>query len=65
MDNQAESLGLLASEFGVSRNTLLKAARAGRLEARKSGDVWLSNRAAVRKYLETAVLKPRKKTLQE
>jgi len=60
IDTQVESLGFLAEWSGIKYNTLARAAKEGRLEARRSGNVWLSDRQAVKTYRETAVFKPRK-----
>lgn len=59
-DDRVESLGFLAEWSGIKYNTLARAAKEGRLDARRSGNVWLSDRQSVRKYQEAAVFKPRK-----
>lgn len=49
----------LAEGAGLSYDSLAKAAREGRLQARQSGSTWLSTIAAVRNAIEAGTLRPR------
>jgi len=55
-----EPLGALADWSDVDYNTLVHAAKAKRLKARKSGKTWMSTRRDVYEYLARTTLKPRK-----
>jgi len=43
-----------ALRFGLSRDTLARAARDGNLESRRTGKLWLTTPAAIDAYLKSA-----------
>lgn len=57
--DREEGLHRLAEVVGIPYDTLVKAAREGRLEARRSGTPWLSTRRAVEEAIEAGGMKGR------
>jgi len=55
-----ETLRVLGNRMGISYNTLVKAARTGRLFTRRSGSVRLTTEAAIRYAIDKGLLSPRK-----
>jgi len=45
----------------LAYSTLAQAAREGRIQARKSGDVWLTTEAAIEEAIKKGTLRPRTK----
>ena len=56
---RVEALPALAELTGVPYDTLIKAAKGGRIQARKSGGTWLSTVEAVRAAINTGRIRPR------
>ena len=56
-----ETLRVLAKQTGVSYNTLVKAAQAGRLLTRRSGAVRLTTVRAIQYAIEQGLITPRKR----
>ena len=55
--NPAETLAALATQMNMPYDTLAKAAREGRIVARKSGATYLTTRRAVEYAIETGTLR--------
>ena len=55
-DDRHEYIGITEAglRFGLSRDTLARAARDGNLETRRTGKLWLTTPAAVAAYLKSA-----------
>jgi excisionase family DNA binding protein len=55
-DDRHEYIGITEAglRFGLSRDTLARAARDGNLETRRTGKLWLTTPAAVEAYLKSA-----------
>ena len=56
---RVEALPALAELTGVPYDTLIKAAKSGRIQGRKSGGTWLSTVEAVRAAINTGRIRPR------
>lgn len=62
--NEVQTIGELAEGLGISYDTLVKAVREGRIQARQAGskgDVWLSTIAAVKAAIKAGTIRPRNK----
>lgn len=57
--DRAEALPALSRLTGVPYDTLIKATKAGRIQARQSGGTWLSTVEAVRAAINTGRIRPR------
>lgn len=60
-----KTLAELADKMGLSYDSIAKAAREGRIQARQSGATWLSTIRAVSQAIETGHLRPRKRQLEK
>jgi excisionase family DNA binding protein len=60
---QYEYIGITeaALRFGISRDTLARAARDGNLATRRTGKLWLTTPAAIDAYLKSARHRPGRK----
>jgi excisionase family DNA binding protein len=56
-----ETMVALAELTDIGYDTLVKACREGRLQARQSGSTWLSTREAVQAALKAGTIQPRNK----
>jgi hypothetical protein len=56
-DGPEETLSVLADQTGIQYNTLVKAAREGRVLARKSGATWLSTKRAIEYALSQGTIR--------
>lgn len=54
----------IAERLDLSYDSLVKAAREGRVQARQSGSTWLSTTSAVERAIQAGTLRPRNKTTE-
>lgn len=60
VSHDTKTLAELSQKLDLSYNSLSKAAREGRLQARQSGATWLTTIQAVEQAIESGHLRPRK-----
>lgn len=65
MLNEVMTARELSEGMDIPYDSLVKAAREGRIQARQSGSVWLSTIAAVQQAIQAGTLRPRKRLLSK